>query len=89
MSLALILEMLPTGTLTVFADSGGESAVVSPSTYNNPVLGSGLGMFKNEAKGNQSIYYGEYPQDSTNANSYQPIKWLVGGRPIHSFKRQR
>jgi len=86
LSFALALSMLPIGTQTVFADPGGESTVIDPSTYKNPVLGTGLNMFKNEAKGNQYVYFGQYPQDTTNPNNYQPIKWYVwvADQSIHS-----
>jgi hypothetical protein len=81
---AVILTTLPTDSITALAsslDDGQQSDVLTVQSaatgktdFQRPKLGVGIKILP--AIG-ASVYFGQYPQESSDANNKTPIKWLT------------
>ena len=82
--LVTIVTSLPMVVMPVFEVSAETTvSVVDPATLNTPLLGTGMKIFNNL---NMYVYYGQYPQDTTNANDMQPIAWQVWMKDVNTHK---
>ncbi len=75
MVMSLPMEVFP--TFEVSAET--TASITDPATLQIPILGTGMTIFN---RLDMFVYYGQYPQDTSNANNMQPIKWQVWARNL-------